>query len=165
MGFFNKSNIIGSNRDILNFQTPEWVCKEMVELIPEGVVTVLEPTPGVGNLVKALNNYDVTAPDDFGGVHSRFDAVIMNPPFSPMVEGYRILFRCMEMTDIIIAVMPWLTLINSEKRTKLIKDWGLRSVTHLPRKAFAGARVQCCIMFMEKGYSGITEFKCFEKIK
>ena len=83
----------------INFQTPEWVCNEMVKMIPQGTVTVLEPTPGAGNMVKALDGYSVTAPEDFWTVTGQFDAVVMNPPFSPMVQGYRILFRCMEMAD------------------------------------------------------------------
>ena len=147
-------------RDTVNFQTPEWVCKEMVKLIPQGTETILEPTHGFGNLVKELAGYAVTVPDDFWKAEGRYDAVVMNPPFSPMAEGYRILYRCMEMTDTIIAVMPWLTLINSERRTKDITKWGLKSVTHLPRWAFRGARVQCCILFMVKGYNGRTDFLC-----
>lgn len=147
-------------RDTINFQTPEWVCNEMVRLIPEGTVTVLEPTRGAWNLVTALNRYNVTAPEDFWTTEGRYDAVVMNPPFSPMAMGYRILYRCMEMTNVIIAVMPWLTLINSERRTKDIKAWGLKSVTHLPRRAFKGARVQCCIIHMEKQYNGRTDFLC-----
>ncbi len=149
----------GYMRDYINFQTPDWVCEEMLKLIPSGIKTILEPTPGAGNILKAINShYLITAPDDFWTVTGRFDAVVMNPPFSPMAMGYKILYRCMEMTDIIIALMPWLTLINSEQRTKDITAWGLKSVIHIPRKAFAGARVQCCIIFMVKGYNGRSEF-------
>jgi len=145
-------------RDTINFQTPDWLCREMVSLIPSTARTILEPTPGAGKLVSHLTGYEVTAPADFWTVSGKYDAVVMNPPFSPMVTGYKILFRCMELSDVIIAVMPWLTLINSERRTKAIKEWGMKSVTHLPRKAFAGARVQCCILFMVKEYTGRTEF-------
>jgi hypothetical protein len=144
--------------DFINFQTPEWVCKEMVGLIPPNTRTILEPTPGAGKLVNALEGYAVTAPNDFFTVTGMYDAVVMNPPFSPMAVGYQILYRCMGMADTIIALMPWLTLINSERRTKDIREWGLRSVTHLPRRAFQGARVQCCILFMTRGYEGRTEF-------
>lgn len=147
-------------RDSINFQTPEWVCEEMVKLIPEGTETVLEPTPGAGRLVAALEGYAVTAPEDFWHIKGRYDAVVMNPPFSPMTIGYQILYRCMTMTDTIVSLMPWLTLINSEKRTKDIMAWGLKSLTHLPRRAFPDARVQCCILNMKKGYDGHTDFKC-----
>src|SRR6056300_890354 len=104
----------------IDFQTPEWCCEYMVSLIPELSITVLEPTPGAGNLVDALNknNFNVTAPVDFWAVTGRYDAVVMNPPFSPMQQGYDILYSVMDMTDNIIALMPWLTLINSERRTK-----------------------------------------------
>ncbi len=136
----------------MNFQTPKWVCDYMISLIPPDVKTVLEPTPGEGNLVKALAGYHITAPDEFWVISGWWDCIAMNPPFTPMSQGYKILYRCMEMSDIIIALMPWLTLINSEKRTQDIVGFGLQSVTHLPRKAFAGSRVQTCILKMKRGY-------------
>jgi hypothetical protein len=130
----------------------------MAAMLPAGVETVLEPTPGQGNLVKALveEGYHVTAPNDFWSVAGRFDAVVMNPPFSPMAQGYQILFAVMEMSDVIIALMPWLTLINAKGRTETIRQFGLRSVTHLPRDAFPGSRVQTCILYLDKGYQGET---------
>jgi hypothetical protein len=149
----------GSKRKYMDFQTPDWVGKYMVDLLPDGIQTVLEPTPGDGNLVRMMGRYEVTAPEDFWILNGRWDAIVMNPPFSPMVLGYEILFRCMEMSDVIVALMPWLVMINSERRTKQIWDWGLKSVTHLPRRAFAGARVQCCVLFMTKGYVGSVELK------
>ena len=138
----------------MDFQTPEWVCKHMAYLVPFGTKTILEPTPGEGNLVKALSEYEVTAPEDFWEWSGRWDCIVMNPPFSPMKQGYKILYRCMTMSDNIIALMPWLTLINSERRTKDIVDFGLRSVIHLPRKTFPGSRVQTCIMVMDKKFQG-----------
>ena len=142
-----------------DFQTPPYICDLMVSLVPCGVNKVLEPTPGLGNLVSALSRYDVTAPANFWDVSGRYDAVVMNPPFSPMREGYRILSRCLELSDCVIALMPWLTIINSVKRTSDICDFGLVSVIHLPRNVFAGARVQCCILQMSRGFTGITQFK------
>ena len=140
----------------MDFQTHEIICNYMVGLLPDGVSTVLEPTPGEGNLVRALalKGYNVTAPAEFWNVFGRWDAVTMNPPFSPMEEGYRILEAVMNMTDTIIALMPWLTIINSEKRTEDIDRYGLKSVTHLPRSAFKGSRVQTCILEMRRGYRG-----------
>lgn len=38
----------------LDFQTPVDVAEYMVSLIPEHVETVLEPTPGIGNIVSVL---------------------------------------------------------------------------------------------------------------
>jgi hypothetical protein len=144
----------------MDFQTQTWVCEFMCGMIPESVSTVLEPTPGEGNLVDVLKNHGfrVIAPINFYNIElTEVDAVVMNPPFSPMDTGYKILYKTMEMTKIIIALMPWLTLINSQKRTKIITDFGLKSVTHLPRKAFPGARVQTCILEMRKGHEGTTE--------
>lgn len=48
-----------------DFQTPVPVCKYMVSLIPAGARTVLEPTPGMGNLVNQLSGYEVTAPANY----------------------------------------------------------------------------------------------------
>jgi len=143
-----------------DFQTPEWCCDLMVSMIPDGVNTVLEPTPGLGNIVRSLHkkNYNVIYPDNFWDVDGRFDAVVMNPPFTPMKKGYEILYKVMEMSDIIIALMPWLCMINSEKRTRDIMEFGLKSITHLPRRTFKGSRVQTCILNMRKGYRSNTIF-------
>ena len=146
---------------IMDFQTPPNVCDYMVSLLPAGVETVLEPTPGIGNLVRALKDYKVTAPVNFWDVSGTFHAVCMNPPFTPMPEGYKILYKVMEMTDVIIALMPWLTIINSQRRTSDIKEYGLKSITHLPRDIFKGSRVQTCILQMIKGYNGFREIRFF----
>ena len=144
----------------MDFQTPPLICDYMVGFLPPHVETVLEPTPGQGNLVRALRGYRVTAPTEFWAVEGYFDAVVMNPPFSPMTEGYRILYAVMEMAEIVIALMPWLTLINAESRTSKIRSFGLKSVTHLPRSAFPGSRVQTCVLEMQKGYTGESRL-CF----
>ena len=141
----------------MDFQTPEWICRQMVSLVPLGTKTILEPTPGEGNLVRALSEYEVTAPEDFWEWSGRWDCIVMNPPFSPMSQGYKILYRCMKMSDYIIALMPWLTLINSERRTRDIVNFGLQSVMHLPRTAFPGSRVQTCIMIMDRQFRDTTK--------
>lgn len=148
----------------MDFQTRPDICQYMVSLIPSGVVSVLEPTPGEGNLVAALRSnpsFSVTAPEDFWSVQGRFDAIVMNPPFTPMQQGYKILFRCMEMSSEVIALMPWLIIINSERRTKRLLEFGLMSVTHLPRNAFPGARVQTCILKLSEGYQGDVVFRFY----
>lgn len=140
----------------VQFQTPKYICDYMVSLIPKEAMFILEPTKGIGNLENCILNSGriVTAPDDYFNLPkaSTFDSVVMNPPFTPMKLGYKILFECMDRSDSIIALMPWLTLINGEKRTLKLKEYGLKSVTHLPRTAFKGSRVQCCIIEMAKGY-------------
>ena len=146
-----------------HFQTPDWVCDMMTGMLYEyDVVNVLEPTPGDGNLVKSLkcSGFNVTAPKDFFSISGKYDAVVMNPPFTPMEKGYEILGMVMGMSSIVIALMPWLTIINSEKRTKSIMNHGLKSITHLPRNAFPGSRVQTCIMEIIKDYDGKTIFSC-----
>jgi len=143
----------------MDFQTPMPICKYMVGLLPVGVASVLEPTPGQGNIVKELSFYNVTAPIDFWQTSGNYDAVVMNPPFTPMDMGYKILFKCMEMSPVIITLMPWLTIINSERRTKKIIDYGLKSITHLPRSVFKGSRVQTCVLEMVSGWNQECQFK------
>jgi hypothetical protein len=62
----------------------------------------------------------------------------------------------MTMSDHIIALMPWLTYINADRRAKTIEDYGLVSVTRLPRSTFPGARVQCCVLQIRRGYRDNT---------
>jgi len=143
----------------MQFQTPQYTCKYMVSLLPDNVKTVLEPTPGEGNIVKELGGFDVTTPANFWEINGTWDAIVMNPPFTPMDVGYKILYRCMEMSPIVIALMPWLTLINSERRTKRIMEFGLKSITHLPRSTFKGSRVQTCVLEMIQGWSGECSFR------
>lgn len=134
-------------------------------------ISVLEPTPGKGNLQKVLKNHnhniELYSPkgnyfeeEDYMFFSNKtFDWVVANPPFSPMALGYKILYECMNLSTNIIALMPYLTIINGEKRTGDIMRWGLKSITHLPRSTFKGSRIQTCILEMKKGYTGDTIFK------
>ena len=144
-----------------NFQTPKNICEYMASFLIGNTGLILEPTAGKGNLVKELEKYgEVIAPNDFNKMgKGEFEWIVMNPPFSPMKQGYNILYQCMNMTNNIIALMPYLAIINGEKRTKDIMDWGLKSITHLPRSTFKGSRVQTCILEMKRGWDGDTIFK------
>jgi len=147
----------------MDFQTPISVCEYMVSLIDTKPLTILEPTPGEGNLVSVLlhktNSKIYTPVDFFKYIHlEKYDYIVMNPPFTPMSVGYKILYDCMEMSDNIIALMPWLTMINGAKRTNDIMNFGLKSITHLPRKVFDGSRVQTCVLHMKRGYNNETMF-------
>jgi type I restriction-modification system DNA methylase subunit len=109
---------------------------------------------------------------------SRFDAIVMNPPFSKkytildnapkhlehsgMRMGYYILTKCMEMSDNIIALMPWFTLSDSDVRLRYLRSFGIKSITALPRKTFEYARIQTCVIELQKGYQGPVEFKIFD---
>ena len=143
----------------MEFQTPEWVCEIMAKMISELIIfpeTILEPTSGAGNLVKAIDerypSSIIYTPGDFFKFDEGVDIIVGNPPFTPMKLGYDMLKRCFELSDNIIMLMPWLALINSEKRTQLYMDRGLKKVVHLPRRAFPGSRVQTCIMQLQEGY-------------
>lgn len=159
------------------FQTPLPVAKYMASMIPDKVVTVLEPTAGNGNILKFLNDYVVTAPYNYFQLDKhQFDCVIMNPPFSSkyvygvpdsiqdkgMKIGYRILFECMEMTDHVIALMPWFLMLDSSVRLKKLMDYGLKSITALPRSTFDFARIQCAVFELHRGFNGVTEFRSFK---
>lgn len=146
------------------FQTPDDTCEYMAGFLPDNCGTILEPTPGKGHLVRALaKKGTVIAPARFEDIApgAHFDYVVMNPPFTPMSEGYKYLLAVMEMTDNIIALLPWFILINSENRLNYIHRWGLVSVTSLPRNTFPCCRIQCCTLEMKKGYQGDTKFHIF----
>lgn len=159
------------------FQTPHDVCNYMAGLVPQGVKTILEPTPGEGNLVAALKDYNVTAPANFFTLDPvRFDCIVMNPPFSEKYAfgvpeninlnglrlGYYILLECMKMSDNIIALMPLFTISDSDVRLRYIKQFGLKSLTILPRKTFKYVRIQTAVFELEKGFEGVTKFHAYE---
>lgn len=163
-----------------DFQTPHFVAHYMATLIPEGVQSVLEPTPGAGNLVGAIEklNYKVTAPDDYWKLDKnlRFDAIVGNLPFSertflncpPQYAGmgmkvaYEQMKVLMQMSDNLILLMPWFTISDSDVRLRMLKHYGLVSVTALPRKTFQYARIQTCVIQLQRGYNHLTEFKVFD---
>jgi len=145
-----------------DFQTPDWVCELMVSLIDTDAKRILEPTPGEGNLTQVLHeNFsraEIFCPDgDFFSMNVRdilIDCVVANPPFTPMALGYRMLNRFFEFSGNVIVLMPWLVLINSEKRTNQLIEHGLSRIIHLPRRAFPGSRVQTCILKFSEEYDG-----------
>lgn len=146
--------------DNINFQTPEWVCDFMVTSIYGYPTKILEPTPWDGNLIRSIEkhhpNAKIIAPSgDFLKMDiCTVDVVIANPPFTPMTLGYKMLDRFFEFSGTVIVLMPWLTIINSEKRLDRLKKHGLREIIHLPRSVFKGSRVQTCILMFTKGYHG-----------
>lgn len=168
------------------YQTPPEVAQYMASMIPCDAYHILEPTAGQGNLVKAIQNelyvYVIHKPEDYFNKKSwhiegrHYDCVVMNPPFSSksaygipdgygakgMKLGYQILLECMEMSNNIIALMPWFTISDSDVRLRHIKNFGLKSITVLPRKTFDYARIQTCVLELEKGYKGDSLFKTFQ---
>lgn len=171
--------VLAANKISTDFQTPKPVARYMASLIPDGTKTVLEPTPGVGHILSFLSQYDVTAPENFFAMEkAEFDCVITNPPFSSkyafgvpdslqktgMRLGYHILLQCLEMSNSVIALMPWFTISDSDVRLRYLYGWGMKSITALPRKTFQYARIQTCVFEMEKGFKGPTIFKVFDQI-
>lgn len=160
-----------------DFQTPVWVGEYMASLIPSGSRFLLEPTPGLMQLVNILieRGYDVTAPADYWLLDKtqRYDCIVANLPFSSktffncppqyddkgMVVAYDTMRQLMSMSDNSILLMPWFTISDSDVRLRMLKAYGLISVTPLPRKTFQYARIQTCILQLQKGYIGNTEFK------
>lgn len=160
-----------------NFQTPMVVCNKMAEMagnvsVPLSTgfrgIRILEPTPGIGNLVKALEEVFSVVYRPTGSFWEKcypykyFDIVVMNPPFNPVIEMERFVNAAMELSDNIIALLPYNYLVNSERRVSELMDYGLVSITHLPRKTFPGCRVQVAIFELKKGYAGKTEWKRFQ---
>ena len=168
----------------LKYQTPQDVCNYMSSLLGLESKYVLEPTPGHGRLYTTLlqHGHRVVAPEDFFLLdkNDRYDAVVMNPPFAEkytildnapehyrkngMKVGYMMLFDCMDKANEVIALMPWFTISDSDVRLRNLVDYGLQSITALPRKTFEYVRIQTCILHLKKGYTGVTEFKAFDRM-
>ena len=162
-----------------NFQTPKNICDYMVSMVPESAFKILEPTPGLGNIVESLkskNRYQIITADDFFLLdkNEKYDCIVMNPPFSSksafiknapaeaetkgMKLGYHILKECMERSNNVIALMPWYTISDSDVRMRYLRAFGIKSLTPLPRKTFQYARIQTVVIELEKGYQGKTSF-------
>jgi len=172
-----------------NFQTPTNVCKYMASLVPDTAKYVLEPTPGLGNLVKALKEkgFEVDHPEDYflnrtEILKTKYDCIVMNPPFSSksaflenapdewvaeygMKFGYKMLLEMMNLSNNVIALMPWFTISASDVRLRRLKRFGLKSVTALPRKTFQYARIQTMVIELEKGYEQEANFKVFDMLE
>jgi hypothetical protein len=173
----------GSAEDFkTDFQTPVPVANYMISLLPAGIRTVCEPTKGIGNISNGLieAGYDVTAPHDYFQLDPdlRFDAFVMNPPFSHkftrmeyaplevhakgMRMGYWFLTDAMRRSDNVIALMPWFTISDSDVRLRMLKRYGLKSLTALPRKTFEFARIQTVVIELKRGYTGKTTFEAYD---
>jgi hypothetical protein len=167
-----------------DFQTPVEIAKYMCSMIPDHAETILEPTPGDGNIVNELSAYKVTAPENIFpmlGLHAMcpyYDCVVMNPPFSSkyahslpdhfeingMRLGYYILTECMKMTTHVIALMPWFTISDSDVRLRYLKNYGLKSITALPRKTFQYARIQTCVLELDRSWKGDAKFIVYDSL-
>lgn len=168
-----------SSRD--DFQTPKWAAHFMASLIGEKKQTVLEPTPGRGNIVSALQSkgHNVIAPTNYFLLPKKlkFESIVMNPPYSSkfidptgapddfpkgMAAGYWFLYDCMKRSNRVIALMPWFTISDSDTRLRSIYNYGLVAVYPMPRKTFQYARIQTVILDIQKGFRGTTTFTPFE---
>jgi len=168
------------------FQTPPAVADYMASLLPyQQRQLVLEPTPGEGNLVRALQKTGcaVTAENNFFDLLKIkypikmetpvFDAVVMNPPWSwELVQNVPdwlttadknlscaqfFLQNCLDFAPVVIALLPWNSLLDSPKSTKIIKHYGLVSVTGLGRNVFKRVPVRTGVYNLQRGYQGKTE--------
>lgn len=163
-----------------DFQTPTDVATYMVSMLTKKTGRILEPTPGQWNIVNALiraGYRKIAAPTDYWELdkNKRYDGIVANLPFSTkswfnapekylnkgMVCMYDQIPVLMGMTDNLILLVPWFTMIDSDRRTRMFKDYGLISVTILPRKTFAYSRIQCCILRLQKNYTGESIFKFY----
>lgn len=151
------------------FQTPMIVGRHMATMLVPGFT--LEPTPGLGNLVRCAEEVGCWCYEPDGDFFKdpilnpprvvRFDNVIMNPPYSDSQQGWTFLEPCLDLSCNIVILAPWILLINSGKRIDRLIKFGMQSVTHLPRKTFPGSRVQTCVIHLNKHHHGPTEFNYF----
>jgi hypothetical protein len=175
------------------FQTPEHVADYMVSLITEEPKLVLEPSIGEGNLVKALwkrfpkarvVGFDVEetplqddrleffkmdfldAKMDYlvKTIGYRFDLILANPPFTPMLLSYKFFDKLINIQKRGIYILPYLFLINSDGRARdysLLVD--VKNIFHLPRSTFKGSRIQSCILDVRDGITLNTNYVWYDK--
>jgi hypothetical protein len=80
-----------------------------------------------------------------------------------LLAGYCcMLQKSMEMSNNVIAIMPWFTLSDSDVRLRFLKAYGIKSLTALPRKTFEYVRIQTVIIELQKYYKEETIFKTFQ---
>jgi type I restriction-modification system DNA methylase subunit len=154
----------------------------MASMIPKWAKTILEPTPGEGNLVREIlkdQHRLISAPENFFDLDPtrQFDCIVMNPPFSDkagfgippelnlkgMKLGYYFLNECLKRSQHVIALMPVFVITDSDVRNRQFYKFGLKSITLLPRKTFEYTRIQTCILEFEKGWTGLAFFKFYEE--
>lgn len=108
----------------------------------------------------------------------KHECIVMNPPFSNksgymvnapagfkengMRLGYYFLTECLKMSDNVIALMPWFTISDSDKRLRMLTEFGIISLTALPRKTFEYARIQTVVIQLQRGFQGETIFRPFD---
>ncbi len=141
-----------------NFQTPPYLCAFLVEELACQLpppARILEPTPGPSrNLVTALaqRGYEVVPPArgedywQFIKTAGSFDAAACNPPFSPATVGYAIIADVLRRTQLVVTVLPWVSVTNSDRRTAFYLEQGLFRIVHLPRRTWPGSRTQTAVL-------------------
>ena len=130
------------------FQTPEWATEVILPYVKSGS-RVLEPTYGLGAIAKVLEKHEceVIGTDkypkegtdvkelDFLNIQKEdeilqgIDMIVFNPPFS---DKTRFLKKAMELGKPFLMICP-MTLLESEKRSNLIKENGL-SIILIPKR-------------------------------
>lgn len=164
MNLFNfEISHIGPNE----YYTPEWLSEYMISLIDKEIpFSVFDPTPGpnssILSAVRKVYPCNVSVEElkgDFWDIDiSHVDIIVANPPFFPYSKVYQYLERFILIADQIICIIPWYTIINSERRTEKIIKSGLKRIVNVSRSAFPKIRVQICVLDIQKGYCGDAVF-------
>lgn len=124
----------GSSND---FQTPEDALNILIPFLNKKWI-IWECACGKGNLIKGFNKYGIynigsdildKPPKDFlKWTPVEYDAIVTNPPYS-IKEKF--LERCYELGKPFALLMP-LTALESEKRQKLFRKYGIQLI--IPNK-------------------------------
>jgi len=119
-----------------DFQTPPEALKPLLPYLKKDWI-IWECACGRGKLVDVLRSYDfsVIDTDILGGIDfldwcpSCFNCIITNPPYSLKQEFLK---RCYELEKPFALLLP-LTALETQKRQKLFKEYGLE-VIFLPKR-------------------------------
>ena len=178
---------------MFQFQTPDYVADYMVSLIKEEPRLVLEPSIGEGNLVKALwkrfpkchvlgfDTKQTTLKDDrleffkldfmkvkdsylLDTIGYRFDLILANPPFTPMLLSYGFFEKLINIQKRGVYILPYLFLINSNSRPKKYSQIvNVKNIINLPRNVFKNARIQSCILDVYDGETRDSKYTWYNE--
>lgn len=168
-----EGKIANRKKDLQAFFTPDAIARQVVKLADVRGKTVLEPSAGQGALVNACewasaslvvcyeidkDNYDKLRAQGFSAAHcsffdqapglTRYDRVVMNPPFAKNAFVKHILHALgfLKEGGRLVSIIPG-TEMPAALKSKLPK-WSTWELTPLPRHAFreSGTDIQCSIL-------------------
>ena len=118
-------------------QTPAYALAPILPFLKIGWI-IWEPAAGEGNLVKAMQSYNVittdilTGQDFFSYTPKKYDTIVTNPPFS---QKYKWLSRCYQLNQPFALLMP-VEVLGAKQAQVLFEEFGTEVIFLRPRVNF-----------------------------